>query len=151
MPEPSLSIERIEALVDAARGRGLALLELEEEGVRLRIRFERAGEAEPAIPLAHPASPSPGTPPLAAGARPAAVVPELVRSLGVGRFLREHPLGASPLPEPGASVEKGALLGFVLSAGVLLPVHAPRAGRLGPALVTDGAAVAFGAPLFALD
>lgn len=144
MAEAGLTVERIAALAEAAQGRGLALLEFEEGGACLRIRFGRAGEAEPVVPLAPPASTPPGAPHPAAGASGA------VRSPGVGSFLRKHPLGGAAPLEPGALVEKGALLGFVSSAGALLPVRAPRAGRLGPALVADGAATAFGAALFAL-
>lgn len=137
MTEAGLSVERIEALVKAARSKGLALLELEVDSASLGVRFERAGGGE--------VKPGATTPTFM---RPPADISEPIRSPGVGRFLRRHPLGGPALPEPDAAVEVGALLGFIDSAGVLLPVRAPRAGRLGPPLLPDGTAVGFGAPLF---
>ena len=125
-------IERLVRGLDASGS--IAAIEVEGPGLRLRIALDPSPEA--------PAQPEP--------APVAGTAATIARSPAVGRLRLRHPAGEAPFCPPGATVEAGAILAFVEAGGLLQPVVAPRAGRLGPALEADGAAVDYGRPLFAI-
>lgn len=139
-----MTFEKIEALVRAAEGRGLAKLELDADGARLVVTFdsaedggiaEDAGEPESAAQTASRSSSKPHH------------TPSAVVSPGVGFFRTTHPAGAS-LPLIGDVVATGTVLAFIQAGPVLLPVIAARNGLLGKALVAEGTGVGYGLPLF---
>ena len=139
-----MTFERIEALVRAAEGRGMAELEFSTRDATLAVRFETphgsAGDRH--VPDAAPAALSSET--------KSAGDPATIISPGVGVFRLAHPFGAQ-LPSSGGSVATGAVVAFVQAGPLLLPVIAARDGVLGQALVSEGTKVDYGMPLFDLD
>ncbi len=114
---------------------GLARLEL--EGPDFALRLDRSSPAD--------AAPSP-----VPGSSNGDAAPVLVRAPAVGTFLRAHPLHQRPLVVPGERVRAGESLGLVRIGDVLLPVPAPREGRVVAEPAAPGSLVGFGDPLFEL-
>lgn len=132
-----MTFERIEALLRAAEGRGLAALEFAEDGAALRVVFRQNFPGAAQAPEA------------ARGPRREAAPPGIVAPC-VGFLRLRHPASAA-MPVPGEAISAGSIVAFVQAGPLLHPVAATRAGVLGPALVADGAPVGYGMPLFALS
>lgn len=134
-----MTLEKIEALLGMAAGRGLAVLDYAEGGARLSVSF-----AAPGRPAAAQGSGSPAD----RAAKPLAALPAAcVSAPGVGFFRARHPAGGS-LPAEGDQVAAGTVVAFIQAGPVLEAVVAGQAGRLGARLVAEGAGVGFGTPLF---
>lgn len=69
---------------------------------------------------------------------------------GVGVFLDRHPLRLDPFAGPGTRHAAGDMLGLLRVGPVLRAVVAPCACHVDAVLAEPGAAVGFGAPLFAI-
>lgn len=128
-----LGPEAIAALAAGMRACGLASLELDlPGGETLRLTRPTVG----------------GSSLLPAGANLATVT---------------SPVTAPPLTSPGPGlfeaadlprdrrVAVGAIVGFLRAGDLLRPITAPRSGLLGECLVTEGALLGFGSPVFAFD
>ena len=74
-----------------------------------------------------------------------------LRAGSVGLVRLAHPLREAPLVQAGEPVAAGQALLLLQVGQVLLPVTAPRAGRVRQVLVEAGAAVGYGHPLVAFD
>ena len=116
-----MTFEEIEAIVQSVDGRGIDMVEIKVGTAHLKLRFgaERQSTARPEI-----VAPAPG------------------------RFRPTHPLGDAPRFAEGDAVRNGDIVAFVEANGVLKPVTATVDGTLGKALLSDGAAVGWGTPLY---
>ncbi len=141
-------------LADLLREYGLTEVELEREGVRVRLRREPpAGVAAPAAGVAPPpgATAIPG-----AGAHaPPAAAPEAhlltIEAPLVGTFYRAPAPDAKPFVREGDRVEKGQVVCIIEAMKLMNEVEAKVAGRLVRALVENAQPVEFGQPLFLLE
>ncbi len=132
--------DAIEALAELMARHGLAELELETGGSRLRLRrFE--GPAPAAA-----SAPRPGEP--ASEAEPAEPPGEIVRAPMVGTFYRSPEPGAPPFVEVGDRVEVGQVLCIVEAMKLMNELESEVAGTVAAVLVEDGAPVQYGQPLF---
>jgi acetyl-CoA carboxylase biotin carboxyl carrier protein len=68
----------------------------------------------------------------------------------VGVFLHRHPLSQAELAPPGAQVGAGQVVGLLQIGVLLVPVTAPRDGRVVARAAEHGAVVGFGAKLIEL-
>ena len=123
----------VPALAEAMRRAGVRVLDVEEPGRRLRIELAPSGVVAPA--------------PVPAAAREP---PALVKAAAMGHFRAAHPDGLFPACVAGDAVARAQVLGFVQVRLLLLPVAAPRAGRLARVLAAEGDLVGYGTPLFEL-
>lgn len=131
--------DEIHRLSLIAQRAGIAVLEIDADGARLRLNL--------------------GTDPAAAGqvataADRAQVVekPKFrgVRAPAIGIFRPVHPATGRAPVEPGQSIAKGQIVGFLQVGAALRPVTAPEAGVLGGPLVDDGTVVGYGTQLYPL-
>lgn len=109
-------------------------LELEVSGLKLRLKLPPGGARSQVVAVSDAAG-------LDAAAR------DFILAERVGFFHRSTEDGHAPL-EIGAEVVEGQVLGVIDSLSVLVPVQAPRPGRLEELLVEEGQAVEYGQPLF---
>lgn len=126
-----LSDDDLGGLAEVMRKAGVRLLEVEGAGQRVRMTLEPSRSVLPA--------------PVEIGAGEA---PTLVKAASMGRFRAAHPDGLFPAGKLDAVVERGQILGFVQVGTLLLPVAAPRGGRLARILAADESLVGYGTPLF---
>ena len=82
---------------------------------------------------------------------PAAVDATLVRAGCPGRVRLNHPLHTEPLVRPGQVVEAGQALLLLQVGQVLLPVPAPRAGRVLRLRIAEGSVVGHGDALLDME
>ena len=133
---------------------GLTEIEVEANGLRIRVARQAAlaqGYAAPAVP--------PVPPPVAALA-PAALDPALavdpaahpgaVLSPMVGTAYRAAEPGAKPFVEVGSTVKAGDTLVIIEAMKTMNAIPAPRGGTVQQILVEDGQPVEYGEPLMVI-
>jgi acetyl-CoA carboxylase biotin carboxyl carrier protein len=142
--------KEIQELVDLILNNDLAELELEREG--LRIRLVKAGP-----PPATAAAPAGGPPPLAPlpfQMAPAPVVPVAssglheIKSPLVGTFYRAPSPEAQPFTEVGRPVKAGQVLCIVEAMKLMNEIEADAEGVVEEILASNGQPVEYGEVLF---
>ncbi len=161
-----MNVKEIKELVDLVSRRGLAGLEIERAGFRIRIEgAPRAPRAyEPAIvaePAALPAPASAAAPAPAAGAGaplppgpPASGEREgfhVVTSPIVGTFYRAANPDAEPFVKVGDNVEKGQTLCIVEAMKLMNEIEADVSGAIVAIYPQNAQPVEFGEKLFAIQ
>ena len=151
-----LKIEELKELLELVSERNIAELELENEGVKIRIRKEIA-RAEPENP---PARTAPVSAPEAAatavgGPAPPAVPASdngllYVTSPMVGTFYRQAEPGAEPFTREGDYIRKGQVLCIIEAMKLMNEIESEYEGQLVKVLVENGRPVQYGDPLFAI-
>jgi acetyl-CoA carboxylase biotin carboxyl carrier protein len=131
---------------------GLTEIEIEKDG--LRIRVARNAVAAPA-PVAPPAVAPPPATLVAAAEAPTpsdlAKHPGVVKSPMVGTAYIAAEPGAKPFIEVGSRVKAGDTLLIVEAMKTMNQIPAPRAGTVIQILFEDGQPVEFGEPLVVIE
>jgi acetyl-CoA carboxylase biotin carboxyl carrier protein len=147
----ALDLSVIEALAEIAAAKDLSEVEVEREGVRIRVARER-----PSIAMNHfVAAPAPAAAAPEATAAPAPVAPAespgAVKSPMVGTaYLRPSP-EAKPFVEIGAAVKAGDKIMLIEAMKTFNEIVAPRGGTVTHVLVEDGAPVEYGQALMVIE
>lgn len=84
-------------------------------------------------------------------AAPPPVTGDYLRSPGVGVFYHAPEPGAEPFVAVGSQIQPGQQIGIIEAMKLMIPVEADRAGRITEVIKSNGAAVEYDEPLFALD
>ena len=135
----------------------LSEIEVEQDGVRVRVARHRAGAAVPAVVAgAAAAAELPATvaiagPSVVAGMIDAAADPGLVPSPMVGTAYRAAEPGAKPFVDVGSTVGVGDTLLIVEAMKTLNQIPSPRAGTVTQILFEDGQPVEYGEPLMIVE
>jgi acetyl-CoA carboxylase biotin carboxyl carrier protein len=162
-----MNVKEIKELVDLVSRRGLAGLEIERAGFRLRIEgAPRAAHAprgyEPAVlaePAALPAAAGAVAPPAASSAHVAPGPPgsgeregfHVLTSPIVGTFYRAANPDAEPFVKVGDVVEKGKALCIVEAMKLMNEIEADVAGTIVAIYPQNAQPVEFGERLFAIQ
>jgi acetyl-CoA carboxylase biotin carboxyl carrier protein len=150
--KPSLDQELIRELAQLLTETGLTEIEIDREGVRVRVARQLvAGPAASAavaaaVPAATPAQPA------AAGAdADPAKHPGCVRSPMVGvAYIGPEP-GAPPFVSVGTRVSQGQTLLIIEAMKTMNHIPAPKAGVVTQVLVANSQPVEFGEPLVIIE
>jgi acetyl-CoA carboxylase biotin carboxyl carrier protein len=164
-----MNVKEIKELVDLVARRGLAGLEIERAGFRLRIE----GPARSAAVIARRGAPVPAmeltgsgdalaAPPVLMTPAPAALAAAPVESAGrdglhvitapiVGTFYRAPKPDAEPFVKPGDEVEKGKTLCILEAMKLMNEIEADVAGTIVAIYPQNGQPVEFGEKLFAIQ
>lgn len=137
---------------------GLGEIEVEHDGLRVRVSRPVGGTAQ----TVHVAAPAPVAPPLAAApvsaAAPAAAsassspaTENAITSPMVGTAYLSAEPGAKPFISVGAKVAKGDTLLLVEAMKTFNPVTSDRAGTVSAILIEDGKPVEFGEALVVVE
>ncbi len=151
---PGLNVSIVAALAEIAARHDLSEVEVDHNGLRIRVARER----HPA-PVIHAVAAAP----VAAAPAPAAVVapaaapsapeghPGAVKSPMVGTaYLRPSP-ESKPFVEIGAIVKVGDKLMLVEAMKTYNEIVAPRAGKVTAIFVQDGSPVEYDQPLMVIE
>jgi len=139
-----MNVREIRALLELLREYGLSEMEIEREGVRLRLRRETG------VPAPPPSIPSP--PPAAVPAREAPRVAALtVDAPMVGTFYRASAPDAQPYVREGDVVKKGQVVGIIEAMKLMNEIESTTPGRIVKVLVDNAQPVEYGQPLFLLE
>ena len=137
---------------------GLGEIEVEHDGLRVRVSRPAAGTAQ-TVHVAAPAAVAAPAPvaaaaPVSAEAAPAAAASapaNAIKSPMVGTAYLSPEPGAKPFIKPGDKVSKGDTLLLVEAMKTFNPVTADKAGTVKEILVVDGQPVEFGEALVVIE
>jgi acetyl-CoA carboxylase biotin carboxyl carrier protein len=164
-----INVEQLKQILDLVREHELSELEIEQEGLRVKIRKDASGSfamhpvggapaqmparagvaAGPAPPGTAPAATGPGS--LApAGSADTDIELAVVKSPIVGTFYRSPEPGAAPFVEIGATVKKGQVLCIIEAMKLMNEIDSEYDGEIVNVYVENGQSVQYGERLFAI-
>lgn len=163
-----MDLDHLKQVLSLVRDFGIAELELEHEGLRLKVRKDGALAANAAA--AHPPTPPgpypphAGTPAQAGGAlAPIPLTPgsapmdpetdielAVVKSPIVGTFYRSPEPGAPSFVEVGSTVKKGQVLCIIEAMKLMNEIDSEYDGEVVNVYVENGQPVQYGERLFAI-
>jgi acetyl-CoA carboxylase biotin carboxyl carrier protein len=154
-----LSLKEIRELIDLVTERGLAGLEIERAGFRLRIDGPRANgvDATASSSLSYAVA-APPAPPRAAAPAAGAAAPEpaadenvhVITSPIVGTFYRSASPEADPFAEIGSRISKGKILCIIESMKLMNEIESDVEGEVVAVYPRNGQPVEYGEKLFAI-
>jgi len=151
-PGPFVDRALIEELTKLLEETGLTEIEIEREGMRVRVARNAAAPAAPAPAVTRVAPPA-----VQAVAESSALPldpakhPGVVTSPMVGTAYIAAEPGARPFIEVGGKVKAGDTLLIVEAMKTMNQIPAPRAGTVIQILFEDGQPVEFGEPLVIIE
>jgi acetyl-CoA carboxylase biotin carboxyl carrier protein len=140
--------EAIRSLAELLNETGLSEIEVEQQGLRIRIARHLSVTAAVAAPAIAPATPA--VAPAATQAQ-AENHPGTVKSPMVGTVYRSPEPGAGTFVEVGSSVKQGQTLLIIEAMKTMNHIPAPRAGVVTAILVGNAQPVEFGEPLAIIE
>lgn len=143
--------KEIEELVEILTEQNLTEVEIEREGLRIRVRRAPAAPSSAAHPPAAPAASEPSRTPEAIVEIEGTSGLVTVTSPIVGTFYRASSPDAEPFVEEGDLVSRGQVLCIVEAMKFMNEIEAEADGRIVQVLVESGTAVEYGQPLFVID
>jgi acetyl-CoA carboxylase biotin carboxyl carrier protein len=146
----------VRKLADILTDTGLTEIEVEQNGLRIRVARELVAAAPMAYAMPPMAAPAPvaAAPQAAAPAVPAApavAAGEAVKSPMVGTVYLQPKPGDDPFVKVGDKVSAGQTLLIVEAMKTMNPIAAPRAGTVLQILVEDAEPVEYGQALVILE
>ena len=166
-PAASVNMEELRELIALLRDNGLAELELENEGFRVRLRRDSAGVETGRFIETHSAASAPSAPPVQASAPPPAPGPthpgtqasteasqdqdlHIIPSPIVGTFYRSPSPTAEPFVKIGTNVEPDSVVCIIEAMKLMNEIQAEAAGEVVKIYVENGQPVEYGQPLFGI-
>ena len=143
----------IRDLADLLSETGLTEIEIERQGLRVRVARAAPGASASVVPAASPAPPSSPAPSARSetGEAASAHHPGTVVSPMVGTAYRAPEPGAPPFIEVGATITEGQTVMIVEAMKTMNHIPSPRTGKVLEILVEDGQPVEFGEPLVVIE
>jgi acetyl-CoA carboxylase biotin carboxyl carrier protein len=163
-PAASVNMDELRELIGLLRDNGLAELELENEGFRVRLRreSERAESSHVSVPHHDPAAaqtpapapaPSgpahPGTQATTAAAQDQDL--HIIQSPIVGTFYRSPSPTAEAFVKIGSNVEPDTVVCIIEAMKLMNEIQAEMSGEVVKIYVENGQPVEYGQPLFGLQ
>ena len=147
--KPAIDKELIRELAELLDETGLTEIEIEREG--LRVRVGRGGAVTPRRRAGSPRhrrrpAPARGRAPPISAKHPGAVTSPMV-----GTAYRGAAPGATPFVDIGSKVAVGETLLIIEAMKTMNQIPAPRSGTVTQILIEDGQPVEFGEPLVIIE
>ncbi|HEY0725903.1 MAG TPA: acetyl-CoA carboxylase biotin carboxyl carrier protein [Pyrinomonadaceae bacterium] len=160
-PVASVNMEELRELIGLLRENGLAELELENEGFRVRLRRESAAsETQHVVAAAPPPAPAPVAPtPAPSPAHPGTQATtaaaqdqdlHIITSPIVGTFYRSPSPTAESFVKIGSNVEPESVVCIIEAMKLMNEIQAEASGEVVKIYVENGQPVEYGQPLFGI-
>ena len=152
-----MDLDQLKQILDLVREHDLAEFEVEQDGLRLKIRKDASGSFVP-VPPHHvqvaqalpPFPPSGAAVPIALGAPDVDVDLAVVKSPIVGTFFRSAEPGAPSFVEVGSTVKAGQVLCIIEAMKLMNEIDSEYEGEIVNIYVENGQPVQYGERLFAI-
>jgi len=142
----------IEEVLQLMESRGLVELELEHQGMRIRLKKAIASPSPQVVEYVAGVQQPPQAPSAAVkSAEEAAEHRVIIKSPMVGTFYRAPAPDAPPFVEVGQDVEVGQVICIIEAMKLMNEIKSEVAGRLVEILAENGDPVEFGQPLMVLQ
>ena len=157
-----MDFDQLKRILDLVREHELSEFEIEQEGLRLKVRKDTGVSPQvhqmPAVVVASApavAAPTQASPPTAAAPAPseaadAEIELAVVKSPIVGTFYRSPEPGASSFVEIGTIVKKGQVLCIIEAMKLMNEIDSEYDGEVTNIYVENGQPVQYGERLFAI-
>jgi oxaloacetate decarboxylase alpha subunit len=148
-----MNIKEIKEMINLMNENNLMELEIEEEGVRIRLkRTSAAGEAfsGPIVVERERVAGAPVQPALQAPEKSIAATVEIKAPM-VGTFYRAPSPEAPPYIEVGQTIEPGQVICVIEAMKLMNEIKSEVKGKILEILVDNAEPVEFGQPLFLID
>jgi acetyl-CoA carboxylase biotin carboxyl carrier protein len=157
-----MDLDQLKQILDLVREHELTEFEVEQDGLRLKIRKDTSGAFVPApaapVHLAPPILPAVPAAAAAAASAPAVVGGAadvdielaVVKSPIVGTFYRSSEPGAPPFVDVGTTVKKGQVLCIIEAMKLMNEIDSEYEGEIVNVYVENGQPVQYGERLFAI-
>lgn len=160
----AMHLDDIKQILELVREHDLAELEIERDGLKVRIRKATVGPQPQHVVMVPPSVPLPGPAPAVATGSPAFAAAQgagepgaiegvelaVVKSPIVGTLYRSPEPGAPPFVEIGTVVRKGQVLCIIEAMKLMNEIECDRDGEVAAVYVENGQPVQFGDRLFAI-
>jgi acetyl-CoA carboxylase biotin carboxyl carrier protein len=159
-----MTLDEIKQLIEFIKGHDLSEFELEQDGVKIRIKGGGNHHHAVAVPQTAATAPMMTTAPVVAST-PAAAPPAggaaaptddeggelaIVKSPIVGTFYRSAEPGAKPFASVGDTVRKGQVLCIIEAMKLMNEIDSEYDGEITSIYIENGQAVQYGERLFAI-
>ena len=149
-----VNIKELKELIALMNEHQLVEIELEREGMKIRLRKGGSGVITDGVSIERVAAGATAPQGVAASA-PAEAAPKPagteIKSPMVGTFYRSAGPGKSAFVEKGADVKKGDILCIVEAMKIMNDINSTMDGKLLDILVENGETVEYGQPLFVIQ
>ena len=140
----------IEEMLQLMETRGLVELEMEHQGLRIRLKKATSSPTPQVVEyvagIPHSAAPSASASPPADESHRV-----VIKSPMVGTFYRASAPDAPPFVEVGQDLEAGQVVCIIEAMKLMNEIKSDVAGRVADVLVENGSPVEFGQPLFVVE
>ena len=157
-----MTLDEIKSLIEFIKVHDLSEFELEQDGVKLRVKSEANHHVAAMPPIAYAPPPAP-VPVAYAAPAPAAPAPSaipsteeeggelaIVKSPIVGTFYRAAEPNAKPFVSVGDVVRKGQVLCIIEAMKLMNEIDSEYDGEITSIYIENGQAVQYGERLFAI-
>lgn len=145
-----LDARLVRTLADILTETGLSEIEVERDGLKVRVARQVSVTATVAAPAPAPATAAAVEAP-AAPAAPVRAAGDAVNSPMVGTVYLQPQPGSPSFVKVGDTVTAGQTLMIIEAMKTMNPIPAPRAGKVVEILVSDAQPVEFGEPLVIIE
>ena len=159
-----MNTKEIKELIDLLKGSDVSEIEIEREGVKIRIKKGSSGAvitpvmaAQPVMhmPVQQPVQPvvaAPAPAPASASAHEAAkAAGNTINSPMVGTFYKAPAPDAAPFVKEGDIIKEGQTVCIIEAMKLMNEIKAEIKGKVVKIMVENGQAVEFGQPLFVIE
>ena len=143
-------LKEIKEMIQLMHEHQLIELEVEREGVKIRLKKSGDTVTQSVIAVPAPAAPTPAAASAAPAAAPAANRAP-VKSPMVGTFYRAPAPDAPPFVESGQTIDVGQVICIIEAMKLMNEIKAEVRGRIVEIPVQNGDPVEFGQPLFIIE
>jgi oxaloacetate decarboxylase (Na+ extruding) subunit alpha len=148
-----MNLKEIKEVIQLMNENGLSELEMEKDGLKVRLKKGPSGAVEPNIIYeARAVSAAPhGAEPAPKEAPPAVAKGAPVKSPMVGTFYAAPAPDAAPFIQVGSAVEIGQVICIIEAMKLMNEIKSEVRGKVVEVLVHNGDPVEFGQPLFLVE
>jgi len=147
-PDALVDPKTLQEMIEVFQASGVSDLEVERNGLRVRLRREGAGGAHAAAPVSHAPAAAPSEAPPAGPSTEGLIT---MRSPIVGTFYRSASPYSESYVEEGAYVKKGQVLCIVEAMKLMNEIESEVDGRVVKILLENAKPVEYGEPIFLIE